>query len=122
METVLIIAADIAVLVGLFLIALYLAYDKYRFQIDRQFSSVSEGIGAALCLTPHSEAYSKVKNTWNKLGFLAEIYPISELEPFQVYFDVHNELAHKYNYKLSASVFRRILPFLGFKPYSVFEE
>lgn len=122
METILIIAADIVVLVGLFLIVLYLAYDKYRFQIDRQFSSVSEEIGAALCLTPHREAYSKLKKTWEKLGFLAKIYPVPELDSYQGYFDVHNELAHKYNYKLSASVFRRILPFLGFKPYPLFEE
>lgn len=122
METVLIIVADLVVLIGLFLIVLYLAYDKYRFQIERQFSSVSEGIRAAMNCSVHGEDYARLKKTAEKLRFLAEIYPIPELDPYQGYFDVHNELARKYNYRLSASVFRRILPLLGFKTYPIVEE
>ena len=122
MEAVLVIAAALIVLVGLLLIAIYLTYDKYRFQIERQFSSVSKGIHAAMSCSVHGEAYVRLKKTTEKLSFLAEIFPIPELAPYQGYFDVHNELAHKFNYKLSASVFRRILPLLGFRPFPIIAE
>ena len=122
MEAVLVIAAALIVLVGLLLIAIYLTYDKYRFQIERQFSSVSEGIHAAMSYSVHGEAYARLKKTTEKLSFLAEVFPIPELVPYQGYFDVHNELAHKFNYKLSASVFRRILPLLGFRPFPIIAE
>lgn len=121
MEAAAILAVDLLVVAALFLIVLYLAYDKYRFQIERQFTGVFGQISTALADTPYAAALASRRKTPARLSYLCEIRHIPELEPYRGYFEVHNELARKFNHRLSVSVFRKVLAALRFRPYPLFE-
>lgn len=130
---ILILSANIAAVIIIVLIVVYLTEDRRRFRVESQFRAVSglfdEWVSlAAQCpgCGSHAAAYQKTKNISEKYRQIDAMISASaghgsvrmlsleqELVPFT---QIYRGLAEPYNRALSGRLGGRIMRFLGFRP------
>ncbi len=120
MDTVLILAANVVAVLVILLIAVYLSLDKYRFQIERQFTAVEDETYALVCQAGEQAAYDRLRHTAEKLTFLAELWEKGPLVPLECFVEVYNDLAHKYNFRISSRLVKPFAQLLRLRPYPTF--
>ncbi|MBQ6369558.1 MAG: hypothetical protein IJJ17_05745 [Parasporobacterium sp.] len=114
------IAICIVIMLFIFLMIIYLNYDRSRFQIEQQYRAVRPEIKKAVSGTRIAEDLRKEKKVRNQIAVLARVCRTPVFEDFYTYFDVHNELAYAHNEKLQKSIFRGLARLMGFREYALF--
>lgn len=123
---------DAVVLAGVVLIFVYLANDRRRFRVERQFSAVrslfDEWVGGAAKLPGCEELAAQYRRTHNiskkyrLIGALTEQVdcPTEKMqeisERLRVFCGVYYSLAEDYNRHLMGAIREPITHFLGFRP------
>lgn len=113
------IAIDILIILFIFLMIIYLTFDRSRFHIDQQFRYLKKELTEAAAQAEKPVDLQDKRKIREKLELLSGICKDPVFEVFHPYFEVHNELAYEYNEKLEKSIFRGIAKIMGFKEYPV---
>ena len=113
------IVIDIAIILFIFLMIIYLTFDRSRFRIEQQFRCLRAELTEAAAHAKNPVRLQDKGKTREKLELLSGICKDPVFEDFHTYFEVHNELAYEYNEKLQINIFRGIARLMGFKEYPV---
>lgn len=114
------IVIDILIIVFIFLMIIYLTFDRSRFRIDQQFRYLQPEIREAAVWTEIALELHRCKKVRSKIELLSQVCKDPVFTVFHPYFDVHNELAFSYNEKLQKNIFRGIARLMGFREYVLF--
>lgn len=129
-----IIFVNIAAIVVIFLIAVYLWLDKKRFHVERQFRAVEELFDEWMTLAAEAAPCSEAVVTYRKTKNISEKYRAIDVasraawgyetpamqeiaEELHVFLGVYRALAENYNRKLNSKFTGRIARFLGFRKF-----
>ena len=114
------IVIDIAIILFIFLMIIYLTFDRSRFRIDQQFRYMRPELTLAAAGADPPVDLGSTRRIREQAELIAGVCRDPVFEGFHPYFEVHNELAYEYNEKLQSSVFRGVARLMGFQEYPVF--
>ena len=114
------VAICILIILFIFAMIIYLAYDRSRFQVEQQYSYLKNEIEEAVSQTPVSDEFHNTRNIRKKLILVSRVCKDPVFNDLHQYFEVHNELAFDYNEKLQKNIFRGVAKLMGFKEYPIF--
>lgn len=114
------IAIDIAIILFIFLMIIYLTFDRSRFRIDQQYRYLRKELAQAALQAETPVRLEDRRKIREQMELIAGICKDPVFEDFHPYFEVHNELAFAYNEKLQQNIFRGVARLMRFREYPVF--